>query len=63
MTSLKDERFIPDPDAHAVYDELYGMYRELHDAFGGVPGAESDFGTLMKRLLALRERVVGEGGK
>lgn len=62
MTSLKDERFIPDPDAHAVYDELYGMYRELHDSFGGVAGAEADFGTLMKRLLALRDRVVGEAG-
>lgn len=62
MTSLKDERFVPDAAAHEIYDELYGMYRELHDSFGGVPGAEADFGTLMKRLLGLRERVVGEGG-
>ena len=31
--------FAPDPDAHAVYNELYGIYRELHDAFGGVAGA------------------------
>jgi L-ribulokinase len=57
MTSLKDERFDPDPDAHAVYDELFGMYRELHDTFGGVPGARADLGTIMKRLLALRDRV------
>ena len=56
MTSLKQKRFTPDPAAHAVYDELYGLYRELHDSFGGVPGARSDLGTLMKRLLALRER-------
>ena len=61
MTSLKDKRFLPDPAAHAVYDELYGMYMELHDAFGGVPGAQSDFPSLMKRLLALRSRVVGNG--
>lgn len=58
MTSLRDERFVPDPDAHAVYDELYAMYRELHDGFGGVPEARPDVATLMKRLLALRERVV-----
>jgi L-ribulokinase len=56
MSSLKDKRFEPDPRARAVYDELYGIYRELHDAFGGVaPGR--DLGTLMKRLLALKERV------
>lgn len=61
MTSLKDERFTPDPAAHAVYDELYAMYRELHDGFGGVPGAAVELGTVMKRLLALRERVVGGG--
>ena len=62
MTSLKEERFIPDSAAHAVYDELYGMYRELHDAFGNVAGAACDAATLMKRLLALRERVVGGAG-
>lgn len=59
MTALKDERFAPDPAAHAVYDELYAMYRELHDGFGGVANGNADFATLMKRLLALRERVVG----
>jgi L-ribulokinase len=56
MTSLKEKRFLPRPEAARVYDELYGMYRELHDAFGAVRGATPDLGTLMKRLLALRER-------
>ena len=56
MTSLKEKAFAPDPAAHAVYDELYRMYRELHDTFGGVPGARADLATLMKRLLAVRER-------
>ena len=60
MTSLKSERFLPSPAASAVYDELYGMYRELHDVFGGVAAAQAELGTLMKRLLALRERVAGE---
>jgi len=60
MTSLSDERFDPDPDAHAVYDELFALYGELHDTFGGVAGARSDLGSLMKRLLSLRERVVGK---
>jgi L-ribulokinase len=61
MTSLKDERFDPDPAAVAVYDELYALYKELHDHFGGVAGARGDLPTLMKRLLALRERAVTGG--
>jgi len=64
MTSLKAKGFDPRPDAKAVYDELYGIYRELHDAFGlpadaaAKGGASPDLGTLMKRLLALKERTV-----
>ena len=59
MTSLKEKRFTPDPAAHEIYDEIYTIYMELHDVFGGVPGAKADLASLMKRLLALRERVVG----
>ncbi len=61
MTTLKTKRFAPRPDARVVYDELYVMYRELHDAFGAVPDARADFATLMKRLLALRERAALRG--
>jgi L-ribulokinase len=63
MTAVKPEVFTPDPAAHAVYDELYALYRELHDSFGGVPGAVADAGSLMKRLLDLRERVVSSTGR
>jgi L-ribulokinase len=59
MTSLGQRSFTPEGDAHGVYDELYALYRELHDAFGGVPAARADLGSLMKRLMALRERSVG----
>lgn len=57
MTSLKQKRFEPDASAHAVYNELYGLYRELHDTFGGMDGARADLGTLMKRLLAIKARA------
>jgi L-ribulokinase len=57
MTTLADRRFSPNPAARQPYDALYGIYRELHDAFGGVPGARFDAGSLMKRLLDLRERA------
>lgn len=62
MTTLKEKRFTPAAGARAVYDDLYAVYRELHDAFGGVaPGAAArppDLGTLMKRLLAIKEGAV-----
>ena len=38
------------------------IYRELHDSFGGVAGAKADFATLMKRLLAIRERETAQLG-
>jgi L-ribulokinase len=61
MTSLKEQRFVPDAGAHAVYDESYALYRELHDVFGGVSGTGPDLGTVMKRLLAIRERAAARG--
>ncbi len=57
MTRLGARRFDPDPGAARTYDTLYAIYRELHDSFGGVPGAKADLPTLMKRLLALRSQV------
>jgi L-ribulokinase len=58
MTSVRAKRFNPKPAARAVYDELYGMYRELHDTFGAL-SPRGDLASLMKRLLSLRERVSG----
>jgi L-ribulokinase len=60
MTTLKAKRFEPAPAARAVYDELYAIYRELHDVFGGVPGARGDLGTVMKRLLAIKARATAQ---
>jgi L-ribulokinase len=57
MTTLGKKRFTPNPEAQAVYNELYGLYRELHDSFGGVGDARPDFGTLMKRLLDIKGRA------
>jgi L-ribulokinase len=66
MTSLQARRFSPRSDAARVYDTLYGIYRELHDVFGGVPaaaaGVDGGLPTVMKRLLALREAAAGAPG-
>ena len=62
MTRVKTTRFDPDPTAHDVYNRLYALYRELHDAFGGVTLQPSGLGSAMKRLLAIRDDVVARAG-
>lgn len=62
MTSVGDRVFTPNAQAREVYDALYVLYRELHDSFGGVPGARPELGSFMKRLLTIRERVVKREG-
>ena len=43
-----------------VYDQLYGLYREVHDAFGGrAPGA--DLGGVMKELLRIKAATQATG--
>jgi L-ribulokinase len=54
LTDIK-ETYEPDSEKHTVYDELFRLYNQLHDAFG----TESWSGILhnvMKDLIALRER-------
>ena len=58
MTTLKAKRFEPDANAHRTYNELYSIYRQLHDSFGNVSRA-ADLGAVRKRLLGIRAAVVG----
>jgi L-ribulokinase len=51
MAGLRDERYRPNPEHRAVYDDLYEEYRTLHDYFGR--GAND----VMKRLKAIRART------
>ena len=56
MTSLKRISYRPKAAARETYDELYALYRTLHDAFGGRAG-QADLGGVMKALLAIKERA------
>ena len=56
MTGLKAKIYRPDPKAHAVYRELYPLYRTLHDAFGTKDWSGNLFG-VMKQLIDIRNRV------
>ena len=54
MTRVGDT-FNPDPTAHKVYQDLYRLYHQLHEAFGTKEWSGSMF-NVMKDLLALRDR-------
>jgi len=58
MTGLKDVVYQPNPQAHAVYKDLYAIYRTLHDAFG-TSAWQGNLFTVMKRLIDIRSAARG----
>jgi L-ribulokinase len=56
MTGLKPKVYKPNAKAHATYQELYTLYKELHDAFGSQNWNGNLFG-VMKKLIEIRSRV------
>ncbi|MFT3991653.1 MAG: ribulokinase [Luteolibacter sp.] len=56
MTSLKPISYSPLPERQAIYHELYALYRNLHDAFGGVTKS-ADLSSVMKALITLKQRT------
>jgi L-ribulokinase len=56
MTGVQKRIFTPNAQAHAIYKELYALYRKLHDAFGAKEwnGSLHD---VMKRLLEIRAQA------
>jgi L-ribulokinase len=58
MTSLKPVQYDPVPESQKVYQQLFLLYRQLHDAFGGV-NRQADLSDIMKDLIRIREEQVG----
>jgi len=56
MTGLKSRSYQPNAAAHAVYKELYVLYRRLHDAFG-TREWQGNLYDVMKQLLEIRNRI------
>ncbi len=60
MTGVKKQIYKPIPENVVVYQKLYAIYKELHDAFG-IKGTRSyDFYQIMKNLLAIKNEVLGK---
>jgi L-ribulokinase len=58
MTSLKEVTYSPRAREQKIYDRLYALYRQLHDAFGGVKKS-ADLSRIMKDLIEIREETHG----
>ncbi len=56
MTRVKPKVFKPIKQNAAVYAELFKLYGQVHDAFGGVDRA-ADLSGVMKRLIAIRDKA------
>jgi L-ribulokinase len=48
--------YLPNEENHRIYQRLYGLYRQLHDAFGTEQRAGQMF-NVMKDLLNIRDEV------
>ena len=58
LCGVRDTVYTPSAENHKIYAELYGLYRELHDAFG-TAGWSGHLNHVMKDLIAIRERQRG----
>lgn len=56
MTGSKPKVYRPIKKNAAVYEELYQLYRRLHDSFG-LPEHSESLGDVMKRLIEIRDRA------
>lgn len=56
MTGVREEVFKPIPENQKVYERLFALYRQIHDAFG-VWGAGGNLYTVMKELLEIRSEA------
>lgn len=56
MCGLKGHAYEPNPEAQAVYRELFALYKDLHDAFG-TRQWQGNLYHVMKRLIDIRNAV------
>jgi L-ribulokinase len=58
MAHVQDRKFQPNPESQAVYNRLYALYKQLHDAFG-TRRENGNLYNVMKDLLDIRDEVRG----
>ena len=56
MCGIKDITYKPIAENRKVYEQLYALYKKLHDAFG-LKDSSAELGQIMKELLAIKDTV------
>ncbi|MBN1383236.1 MAG: ribulokinase [Deltaproteobacteria bacterium] len=56
MTGVLEQKFLPNPRHAAVYDQLYALYKQLHNIFG-TPDYQANLFAVMKKLLEIRDEI------
>jgi len=56
MCGIKDVTYKPIPENHKVYQQLYALYKQLHDAFG-LQDSSGKLANVMKDLLNIKDSV------
>ena len=56
MTKVKPKSYRPIPANQKTYDALYPLYRQVHDAFGGL-NPSADLSRVMKQLLEIKAQA------
>ncbi|MFP4581306.1 MAG: ribulokinase [Candidatus Sumerlaeia bacterium] len=55
MCGIKDVEYRPIAENREVYEKLYSLYRQVHNAFGGL-SKNADLSRVMKDLIEIREK-------
>lgn len=61
MAGVSERVYTPQSQNQKVYDRIYSMYKDLHDAFGK-SGYRGELFHIMKNLLELRDQARGQCG-
>jgi L-ribulokinase len=56
MCGMKEKSYKPNPENHKVYQEIYTLYKQMHDAFG-LDSWSGKMANIMKELLNIKDRV------
>jgi len=56
MCGVKERTFKPIGENQRVYEELYSLYKQLHDAFG-LESFSGKLANVMKDLLSIKDRA------
>ncbi len=56
MCGIKDVTYKPAQENHKVYQQIYALYKQLHDAFG-LAGWSGKLANVMKDLLEIKDSV------